>query len=127
VNRIITAAITVLMLSSLTPAFAESNNLSAVEHPATGIILGSPPSIATGSDSYPDFVTSQAVPVIAGGILPTNGSEGPVQTANSLPPGFTDGTEAVMYAQSVQRTFAAQAERAARARIAAGTHAQHAG
>jgi hypothetical protein len=126
-NRIITAAITVLMVSNLTAAFAESNNLAAVEHPATGVILSSPGSVTTGSDSYPDFVASQSVPVIAGGILPTNGSDGPVQTANSLPSGFTDGTEAAMYAQSVQRSFAAQAERAARTRIAAGTHSQHPG
>ncbi len=123
-SRIITAAISVLMLSNLTAAFAESNNLAAVEHPATGVILSSPAAGATGSESYPDFVTSQAVPVTAGGVLPTNGSDGPVQTANSLPSGFTVGTEASNYAESVQRSFAAQAQRAS---MVAGTHSQHAG
>lgn len=123
-SRIITAAISVLMLSNLTAAFAESNNLAAVEHPATGVILSSPAANATGSESYPDFVTSQAVPVTAGGVLPTNGSDGPVQTANSLPSGFTVGTEASNYAESVQRSFAAQAQRAS---MVAGTHSQHAG
>jgi hypothetical protein len=34
-------------------------------------------------------------------ILPSNGSEGPVQTANSLPPGFSDSTTAFEQRKSV--------------------------
>ena len=124
-NRIMIAAVSMLMISSLAVAHAESNDLAAVEHPATtGVVLSSPAAVATGSESYPDFVASQSVPVTAGGVLAATGSDGPVQTANSLPPGFTVGTEAANYAASVQRSFAAQAERA---RIAARSPAHHAG
>jgi hypothetical protein len=129
VNRTITAAITVLMLSNLTAAFAESNNLSAVEHPATGVILSPPAGVATGSKAYPNFGGTQGVPVTSGGLVPTSGDQA-LQTANSAPPGFFGGTVDANYAQSVQRSFAAQAAqaaRAARARIAAGTHSQHPG
>ena len=42
--------------------------------------------------------------------LPENGAEGAVQTANSLPRGFENGTVAYMEAQSVNRWYAQQAE-----------------
>ncbi len=43
--------------------------------------------------------------------LPVNGSEGAVQSPNSLPPGFANGTVPYMQAQSVNRWFASQATR----------------
>ncbi len=42
--------------------------------------------------------------------LPENGQNGPVQTANSLPRGFENGTAAYMTAQSVNRWYAQQAD-----------------
>jgi hypothetical protein len=42
------------------------------------------------------------------GVLPTNGSQGAVQTADSLPPGFQNGTVAYEQAASVQRHLAQQ-------------------
>ena len=43
--------------------------------------------------------------------LPENGSQGAVQSPNSLPPGFETGTVAELHAQSVDRWFASQAVR----------------
>ena len=40
--------------------------------------------------------------------LPENGQNGAVQSANSLPPGFDNGTTQQLYAQSVNRWFAQQ-------------------
>ena len=48
------------------------------------------------------------VPVTTGQVLPTNGSQAPVQTANSLPPNAEDGTVAYEQAQSVGRYLAQQ-------------------
>lgn len=56
----------------------------------------------TGSESAPAYGPGVTV-LTQGDVLPTNGSEGVVQTANSLPPGFEDGTVAYAQAQSVQR------------------------
>jgi hypothetical protein len=54
-----------------------------------------------------------SVPFAAGdAVLPTNGSQGVVQTANSLPPGFENGTVPYEQAASVQR-YLAQQDRAA--------------
>ena len=60
-----------------------------------------------GSEAYP---AAQPVPVVAGAgiVLPGNGSEAAVQTAASLPRGFSEGTAAYMQAQSVARFFAAR-------------------
>ncbi|HYZ63378.1 MAG TPA: hypothetical protein VE650_13075 [Acetobacteraceae bacterium] len=57
--------------------------------------------------------STQTAEVTAGGVLPSNGQGGVVQSANSLPPGWADGTAPVQYAQSVNRYFAQQANRAA--------------
>ena len=62
------------------------------------------------------------MPVMSGQVLQPNGSEGIVQTANSLPPGFMIGTPEYNYAQSVQRYFAARADREMLARAAHGPH-----
>ncbi len=100
-------------------AMAESNNLASVETPPTPrLLLGGGAAAEGGSESYPSFVASQSVPVTAGTdlLLPTNGSEGPAQTAASLPPGFSEGTLAYAQAQLLARFMA---EREARARFAA--------
>ena len=62
------------------------------------------------------------MPVMSGQVLPPNGSEGILQTANSLPPGFMIGTPEYAYAQSVQRYFAARAAREMQARAAQEAH-----
>ncbi len=64
----------------------------------------------TGSAAYPDLAGRSSQVVTAGNsdLLPTVGSEGAVQTANSLPHGFEDGTVALGQAQSVQRYLAQQ-------------------
>jgi hypothetical protein len=59
----------------------------------------------------------QGTPVTSGGVLPSNGSEGIVQSASSLPPGFADGTLAYTQAQSVQRYLLVQ-ERARTPKLA---------
>jgi hypothetical protein len=120
----VAAAVGILMSSVIQNAYAESNGLSAVERPATAAtIFSAPPRIDVGSESYPSFPSGNAVPIVAGGVLQPNGSEGIVQTANSLPLGFTIGTPAYEYAQSVQRYFVARAAREMLARaVASGRH-----
>jgi hypothetical protein len=71
-------------------------------------VLANPMTAQTGSEAYPAAIGTTLNPVVAGNVLPTNGSEGIVQTANSLPPGFTNGTSAAEYAQSVQRYWASR-------------------
>jgi hypothetical protein len=124
--RILVAAVSLLALSGLRNVHAESNGLALVEQPAGAALVLSAPALAdVGSESYPDFVSAHAVPVTAGQVLPPNGSEGVVQTANSLPAGFAVGTPAYNYAQSVQRYFAAQEVRRIQARTGRG--GQHPG
>ena len=67
----------------------------------------------TGSEAFPNVAgrPGSALAVVADGLLPGVGSEAPVQTAGSLPTGFEVGTPSHAYAQSVNRHFAAQAER----------------
>lgn len=71
----------------------------------------------TGSQAYPSF-TGRSVVVTAGGTLPTNGSEGIVQTANSLPRGFENGTVAYAQAKSIDNYLQAQAVRAQASKLA---------
>ena len=53
----------------------------------------------------------ESVPVTSGTVLPSDGSQGEVQSANSLPRGFEQGTVAYEQAQSVQRYLAQQDQR----------------
>ena len=117
-SRILIAAVSILIWSGTYKVYAESNGVSAVERPATAAtIFSAPAQVDVGSESYPRFNRGSAVPIVAGGVLQPNGSEGIVQTANSLPPGFMTGTPQYEYAQSVQQYFAAQASRAMQARV----------
>jgi len=68
--------------------------------------LANPVISQTGSEAYPSVVGSQRNPIVVGSLLPSNGSEGIVQTENSLPRGFEKGPPAYEYAQSVQRYWA---------------------
>lgn len=96
---------------------AEGNNLAAVETPQVARpILGGGISAAGGAEAYPTFTATASVPVFAGAdaVLPIGGSESAVQTAASLPRGFSDGTVAYAQAQSVRRYLAEQDTRARR-------------
>src|SRR5947209_5819159 len=48
------------------------------------------------------------VPLTRGALLPSDGSQGAVQAANSAPPGFQEGTAADQHADTLQRYLAQQ-------------------
>ena len=86
---------------------------------APGITFAAPRAYAdTGSANYPDLRGRPSETATADHLdaAPAAGSEGSVQTANSLPRGFSDGTVAEAQARSVARFFA---ERAGPLRLAA--------
>lgn len=68
-----------------------------------------PNSVPNGNSAMAAAIRQYAsVPVTFGDVLPTAGSQAPVQTANSLPRNFEDGTVPYEQAQSVQRYLAQQ-------------------
>ncbi len=83
-----------LTLAAL-PAFAQEGS-------GDPFVLGTPGTTSyvttqtadVGSSAYPNVIgrPGSNLSMLAGDILPVTGSEGPVQTANSLPVGFTNGT-----------------------------------
>ena len=89
-------------------------------------VLSTPPAIDVGSQSYQNSGPGHTVAPVEGQVLPINGGNGIVQTANSLPPGFEQGTPNFDQAQSVHRymvedTGAGQRSSRARNRIVEGT------
>ncbi len=68
----------------------------------------------TGSQAFPNVVgrVGSDLPSLAGNVLPTIGSQGAVQTANSLPAHFEEGTVAYAQANSVQNWMIAHNGRA---------------
>ena len=103
----------------LAPAFAGEGN--GDPFPNTAVTFA--PSTAsashqfadTGSNAYPDVAgrPGSDLPSLAGDVLPTNGSQGPVQTANSLPTRFEEGTVAYAQATQVHNWMVAHAQRSA--------------
>ena len=80
-----------------------------METPQTPSVLrGGGTSERGGSETYRVFVAGRSVPVTAraGLLLLDECSEGIVQTAASVPPGFSYGTVAYVQAQSVARFLA---------------------
>lgn len=65
-----------------------------------------------GSSQYPDIIgrPGSNLPRLAAATLPANGSEGAVQTANSLPLGAEEGTVIYAQAQSVNRWMTAHTQ-----------------
>lgn len=65
-----------------------------------------------GSAQYPNIVgrPGSNLPRLAAATLPTDGSEGAVQTANSLPIGAEEGTVTYVQAQSVNRWMTAHTQ-----------------
>ena len=107
------AAVSLTVLSATVAAHAEGEG-SGDPFPfrAPGLMIVRPSGLAdTGSAAYPNFSSRPGQMVAEGQTLPSNGSEGAVQTAASLPRGFFDGTQAVLQARSVDRYLAMAAAR----------------
>ena len=97
-----------LTLAAL-PAFAqEGRDPFAINTPGVTTYVTTQ-AADVGSSAYPSVAgrPGSSLSMLAGDILPVNGSEGLIQTANSLPVGFTDGTVAYASVRPVQpSTFA---------------------
>src|SRR5689334_22433242 len=102
------AMATIVALATGVSAYAEGNgpDFPGLFQPRG--VLANPTTVQSGSESYPVAVGTTLNPVVAGNVLPANGSEGIVQSANSLPAGFANGTPASEYAQSVERYWASR-------------------
>ena len=98
-------------------AFAAEGNSEPFPYDGPSQVTSNLLASDTGSQAYPSF-TGRSVVVTAGGTLPSNGTQGIVQTANSLPRGFEDGTVAYAQAQSVSNYLQAQAVRAQASKLA---------
>jgi hypothetical protein len=93
-NRVMALAIAAFLTAGITSAYADgegNGNFGGIASSAN-VVAGTEVTGVTGSNQYPVVRNSTGVGVVAGGTLPTNGSEGIVQTANSLPRGFVGGT-----------------------------------
>jgi hypothetical protein len=117
-KRMLLAMATIATMAASLAAHAEGNGPDFPGLLQPHGVLANPTVAQSGSEAYPVAVGTTLNPVVAGGVLPTNGSEGVVQTANSLPREFANGTPAFEYAQSVERYWAARSP-AGSARIAA--------
>jgi hypothetical protein len=109
-NTKIIIAATVAALSLATTAFAGEGGRP---EPFTGTLgqANSSSFVAdTGSQQYPTPNPAFSFQPLGEPTLPENGQNGPVQTADSLPRGFENGTVAFTQAQSVERWYAQQAD-----------------
>jgi hypothetical protein len=113
------AAVAALCLFTSAAAHAGEGNGEPFPFRGPGLpTLATPRAYAadTGSDAYPDLAGRPSwIETVGGSDVPVTGSEGVVQTANSLPRGFEEGTVAYAQAQSVRR-YLAQAARTVQAR-----------
>ena len=106
------AALSLVAATAVHAASGGAGNGDPFPFRAPGTTVVNPPSYAdTGSIAYPALSgrPSQVVTVGGPGAVPMTGSQAGVETANSLPRGFQEGTIAYAQEQSVQRYFAAQA------------------
>lgn len=117
-----TTLIRALLVASslgLAPALAAEGN--GEPFPSHAGALAAPAALSvprvadTGSAAYPDLAgrPGSDLPRLAGDVLPATGSEGPVQTANSLPRHFEEGTVAYAQASRVHSWMLAHAGRPA--------------
>lgn len=102
----------------LAPAFAGEGNGEPFPNTAESFTARAttPSQYAdTGSNAYPNVAgrPGSDLPGLAGDVLPANGSEGAVQTANSLPARFEEGTVAYAQATRVRDWMVAHAQRSA--------------
>jgi len=120
----ILAALAVMSLG-LAPAMAAEGNGDPFPNTASAAVghtvLAAPLVADTGSAAYPNFAgyPGSNLPALAGDVLPSNGSEGAVQTANSLPAHFEEGTVAYAQANRVHNWMVAHARRSTPAYAAA--------
>lgn len=119
------AAVSAVVLTAAA-AHAESEGAGdpfAFRAPGTTVNL--PADADTGSASYPNLTSRRSKLVAAGSPaeVSATGSEGAIQTANSLPRGFAEGMAAGIQNWSVRRAHAGQAAwpaQAARAGLVRG-------
>lgn len=112
-NTKIIIATTVAALSLATTAFAGEGNSSAASPYTAGLVAD------TGAAQYPAAPAALTLSGLNNVALPQNGQESSVESPNAVPPGAMVGTQGYMYAQSVNRYFAQQADiRFAQARAA---------
>ena len=112
------AAVTLGMFGATIAAHAEGEGAGdPFGFRGPGVVTVHPSTLAdVGSAAYPNFFSRPGQMVADGqGTLPSNGNQGAVQTAASLPRGALDGSPAVMEAQSAARSFAMAAARRAAA------------
>ena len=75
--------------------------------PATTVVTAAPLARDVDNEGQANFGGQPAaIALNTDGLPPTNGNEGPVQTANSAPRGFEDGTLAWLTAQAVHQAVA---------------------
>ncbi len=112
----ILAAVAAMSLGLL-PAMAGEGNSEPFPNSAgtitTHTALTAPQLADTGSAAYPNprGRPGSDLPRLAGDVLPGNGSEGAVQTANSLPGHFEAGTVAYAQANRIHDWMLAHARR----------------
>lgn len=100
--KTIFVAATLLALLGGVAQAAEGNSEPFPNRAATGPVVANQVLRDTGSEATPSYGPGVTA-LTQGDVLPTNGSNSIVQTANSLPRGFEDGTVAYAQAQRVQR------------------------
>ncbi len=110
-------AVVALISLGAAPAMAGEGNSEPFPNNAgtltTQFASTAPQSADTGSAAYPNFAgrPGSDLPRLAGIVLPASGSEGAIQTANSLPAHFEEGTVAYAQANRVQSWMLAHALR----------------
>jgi len=95
------------VVAGSTAAFADSGDAPQPQWPLTPqieTITAAPLARDVGSETQPVFAGQPAeIAQNTDGLLPTNGNEGMVQSANSAPPGFYDGTLPMLTAQAAHQ------------------------
>ena len=109
-NTKIIIAATVAALSLATTAFAGEGSGGGLSSAAPTSPYTSGLVADTGAAQYPGANPGLSLGTLNNVTLPQNGQEGAVESPNSLPPGAMVGTPSYMYAQSVNRYFAQQAD-----------------
>ncbi len=117
-----TAAVAVLSLLA-GPVLAESEGNGDPFPFQAGLqaTAGSPFATETGSTAYPRTTGNTTQPSALARLEPASGSEAGVQTANSLPRGFDNGSVASTQASSVNRYLANHPHRVPRFEARAGS------
>ena len=106
--RIVLAAAAVAVSLSAGQAFAEGEGGRDpfLFQAAPQIVAGRAFVTDAGTEAYPRLTGSATQPSSLAQLEPAAGSEAPIQTANSLPRGFEEGTVAYAQAQSLNRYMA---------------------